>query len=679
MELSYQTIWGHQREVSPESANAIASSLLGTPIQIDEPEQVQQALSKSATSDTPAWARLKTLVESAASPLQSLAEVIQSAATPIECYIEWENSSITICPWNDRTIQQLATPGYHWLTLRTATQQARIRWILAPDQCYLPPSTQPLNGINCFLPSLRSYRNWGVGDLTDLIHFAQLLSARIPLDFIALNPLHAIHNRTPYNTSPYLPLSIFTHNFLYLDIEAIPDFKQSQLAKSIAESTEFQTRLTALRSCLFVDYEQTAKLKLFFLALLYRQFLKQSPQTLDQYKQKRGPWLINYCKYMALDRYFHRRNPDAWHWHHWPIEFQSPDSPECQALCLKLQRQINFYAYIEMRLEQQISTAHKQVQTLGYSIGLYHDLALATDRVGADYWAYQNLFAPGVRVGSPPDDFNENGQDWGFPALHPQRHSDSGYTYFIESIRCAARHGGAIRLDHVMRLARLYWIPDNVSARDGAYVRDRFEDLLRILALESSRGKFMVVGEDLGTVPEYFRKALHAFCILSYRLILFERNGEDFRPAKDFPVLAIASFTTHDLSTFDGWLTGADLKARFAIGHLSQSDYHQALQSRAVALNQLRHAFQISDKNSDANQFFSALCTFLNVTPSLMRLVNLEELCAEQEQQNLPGTTSEAPNWQRRSELLLENFLDDSTFAKRLNTWAASLKSKGLQ
>jgi len=549
----------------------------------------------------------------------------------------------------------------------------RIRWILAPDQCHFPALKHPANGINCFLPSLRSERNWGAGDLSDLRNFAMRLAERAPVDFIALNPLHAIHNRTPYNTSPYLPLSIFTHNLLYLDIEATPEFAHSGMARKIVQSAQFQQTLAKLRASEFVEYEQVAKLKTFFLLLLYREFKRGSYAELNQFRSSRGQWLENYCTYMAFDRYFHRRNPDAWHWQQWPAEYQTPGSKESQSLRNQLASQIDFYAFIEMRLEQQISTAHKYLLESGYSLGLYHDLALATDRVGADYWAYQDLFAPRVRVGSPPDDFNENGQDWGFPALHPQRQADSGYEYFIESIRCAARHGGTIRLDHVMRLARLYWIPDQMSARDGAYVRDHFEDLLRILALESQRNKFIVVGEDLGTVPDYFRRALDQFQILSYRLILFERSGDSFRPAVDYPRDAIASFTTHDLPTFDGWLTGVDLDARVNMGMLPASELTASRQARTKALTRLREAFHLSPEEANPQVFFAALCRFLSNTPSQLRLLNLEELTGESAQQNLPGTTSEAPNWRRRVSQPLESLFSEAGFRRRLQIYADSI------
>ncbi len=614
-------------------------------------------------------------MESVNAPLAQLKLQLlpQELAAPPTLQIEWENGSRSICPLGAASLPALVTAGYHWLTLKTSEREQRIRWILAPDQCHFPTLKEPANGINCFLPSLRSERNWGAGDLSDLRDFVRRLAEHAQPDFIALNPLHSIHNRTPYNTSPYLPLSIFTRNLLYLDIEATPEFAHSGIAKKMASTTQFQNQLAKLRASEFVEYEEVSRLKTFFLLLLYREFRRGSREELARYRISRGPWLENYCTYMAFDRHFHSRNAEVWHWQQWPSEYQSPASAESQSLRTRLARQIDFYAFVEMRLDQQLAATQEYLIESGYSLGLYHDLALATDRVGADYWAYQDLFAPRVRVGSPPDDFNENGQDWGFPALHPQRHADSGYEYFIESIRCAARHGGTIRLDHVMRLARLYWIPDQMSARDGAYVRDHFEDLLRILALESQRNKFIVVGEDLGTVPDYFRKALDEFHILSYRLILFERNGDCFRPALDYPRDAIASFTTHDLPTFDGWLTGIDLESRVNTGMLPASELTPSRQARTHALANLREVFHLSSEEANPQVFFAALCRFLANTPSQLRLLNLEELTGEHEQQNLPGTTSEAPNWRRRVGQPLEALFTEVGFRRRLEIYAASL------
>lgn len=670
LELTYESIWGSATKVSAASADAIAAALTGEGLKLSDANQIEDYLARQSALSDSTLCPQRTLVESVDKALGRLKLnlTVKEQANPILLTVNWENGSISSLALDALQWPLLATSGYHSARVETIERTATFEWILSPGSCYFPKVTAPLNGVNCFLPSIRSDRNWGCGDLTDLTQLARLLRIHAPVDFVALNPLHAIHNRVPYNTSPYLPLSIFTHNLIYLDIERVPEFKSCTLAQRVAESPAFQVRLRALRQGQLVDYEAVAKIKKFFLSLLYREFLKQGGRT------EATPWVTSYCIYQAFDDYFHRRDANCWHWHHWPAPYQRPDSPESLRLRDTLARAIDFYAYVEMRIEDQLGQVQQSFLDQGYPIGLYHDLALATDRVGADYWAYQSLFAPGVRVGSPPDDFNVNGQDWGFPALHPQRHADAGFRYFIQSIRCAAVHGGAVRFDHVMRLARLYWIPDGMSASEGAYVRDRFDDLLHVLALESQRGRFLVVGEDLGTVPNYFRKALTEFNILSYKLLLFERDGPRFRDAKDYPEQAIASFTTHDLPTFNGWLQGADLRARHDAGLLGSSALESSYAARRHDIDHLSVAFGLDTKQLNGDNQFEALCHFLASTPCRMRLLNLEELSAENEQQNLPGTTSEYPNWRRRFPVTLEALSQDATIMGRLGLWAISLK-----
>ncbi len=668
VELSYESIWGSATQVPLASAQAIASSIAGEAINLSSDFEIESWLARHADRATARLCAQSTLVEAADSPLRLLHLNLEAEelTAPIWLTVRWENGAISRATLDSPTWASLASSGYHQVQVQTVRRDDTFTWILHPSACYFPITAKPLNGINCFLPSLRSLRNWGSGDFTDLTNLAAILRQHAPVDFIALNPLHAIHNRTPYNTSPYLPLSIFARNLIYLDIERLPDFDKSPLAQRIASSSEFKAELDRLRQASLVNYETIARMKKFFLLLLYRAFRKSK-------RTAASAWVSNYCVYQAFDDYFHRRDPNCWHWGHWPEPYRRPASAESLALRAKLATRIDFYAFVEMQIADQLAAVQRSLIDLGYPIGLYHDLALATDRVGADYWAYQDLFAPGVRVGSPPDDFNQDGQDWGFPALHPQRHADSGFRYFVESIRCAAAGGGALRFDHVMRLARLYWIPDGMSASEGAYVRDHFKDLLGILALESHRGRFAVIGEDLGTVPGYFRQALSGFNVLSYKLLLFERDADGFRQAAVYPEQAIASFTTHDLPTFDGWLHGTDLEARLQAGGLPSSALETEFAKRRLDIATLSKTLKLDGRIVAGNELFEALCNFLASTPCRMRLLNLEELSGEKEQQNLPGTTSEHPNWQRRFPVALKSLSQNAFIRSRLNIWAASL------
>jgi 4-alpha-glucanotransferase len=331
-----------------------------------------------------------------------------------------------------------------------------------------------------------------------------------------------------------------------------------------------------------------------------------------------------------------------------------------------------FYQYLQWQIDIQLGRAQQRARTRHLSIGLYHDLALATDRFGSDLWAYRAFYVPGCRVGSPPDDFSPNGQDWAFPPPNADRHREDGYRLFAESIRKNCRHGGALRIDHVMRLFRLYWIPDGFDASHGAYVRQLSEDFVRILALESVRNQVVVVGEDLGTVEPAVRDALARFGILSYRLFYFEKNERgEFRRYEEYPRQALVSSTTHDLATLAGFWVGADIEARRRAGMIDERGYQSQIESRARDKQKMLDvlsetgllppdlARSAADYPELSAELHNAIVGFLALTPSELLAVNQEDLTKELEQQNLPGTTWQYPNWGRKMRLSVEQLRSD--------------------
>jgi len=320
-------------------------------------------------------------------------------------------------------------------------------------------------------------------------------------------------------------------------------------------------------------------------------------------------------------------------------------------------------------------------------IGLFHDLPLATDRYGFELWAHRPYYVDGCRVGAPPDDFAPKGQDWSFPPPNTEQHKAGGYRLFAQAIRHSARHGGALRIDHVMRLFRLYWIPDGFDATEGTYVRDNYEELLGVLALESVREKILIVGEDLGTVEPYMRDALRRFGILSYRLLYFERgeNGR-FRPPHEYPVQALVSSTTHDLPTLAGFWSGRDIELRAGLGLLDEEGSRRWQEGRREdkrkLVEALVHAGLLAGELSEAaaqsdeltGELHNAIAGFLVSTPSLLMTLNQEDLTKEAEQQNLPGTTEEYPNWRRKMRFSLEQLHESkeaSDFAAMFRHWLA--------
>jgi 4-alpha-glucanotransferase len=535
--------------------------------------------------------------------------------------------------------------------LRLGYHKLRFYWMAQPELEVLgeahfivcPPRAQMFQGraagAALSLYGLRSARNWGCGDLTDL-HAAIDVFARAGGEFIALNPLHAIANRQPYNTSPYLPQSSLFRNFIYIDVEKVPGY----LAEEWIDHA-----MVELREAEFVEYERVAKLKLAALGDAFSRFLEHGgAPEFDAYVTAEGRSLQDFAVYCALDEEMHRRNPDVWLWTDWPEEYHEPDSPAVEQFARDHRSRVLFFQFLQWQLDRQIAEAQAHARAQGMQIGLYHDLALATDRFGADLWAHRAFYVAGCRVGAPPDDFAPNGQDWGFPPPNREAHRADGYRLFAQSIRNSARHGGALRIDHVMRFFRLYWMPDSKTAAEGAYVRDYADDLLGVLALESHRNGFIVVGEDLGTVSGDVRHRLAEAGILGYRLLWFERNGDgSFRAPRDYSEQAAVSTTTHDLPTLAGFFTGRDIEARRAAGLIDDADHAKQWESRRREIENLHRAL-------DAAGFHDDPIAFVLSTPCSLAVINQEDLTGETDQQNLPASTWQYPNWRRKMKVAVE-------------------------
>jgi 4-alpha-glucanotransferase len=568
-------------------------------------------------------------------------------------------------------------PGYHEIAITIAGERSAFsRLIVCPPQTFQPEwlDDGKAAGIAISLYGLRSQRNWGCGDTTDLCTFIDWAVERTASSFVALNPLHAIPNREPYNTSPYLPNSIFYRNPLYLDVEAIADFAASERAAALIASPVIQREISTLRDTELVEYGRVYALKLRVLRLLFQSFLhtewRENTARAGQFKEyieREGLLLHRFAVHSALDQAIHKECPDVWNWTAWPQHYQDPVSEETAKFARKHWRSVLFYKYMQWQLDLQLEAAHRHALDRGMAIGLYHDLALATDRFGSDLWAHRDFYISGCRVGAPPDGFSPKGQDWGFPPPNSDRHDADGYCLFAESIRKNCRHGGALRIDHVMRFFRLYWIPDAMEATDGTYVRDRFEALLSILALESVRNRVVVIGEDLGTVPDEARAVLHQFGILSYRLLYFEQENGRFRAPQQYPRDALVSATTHDLPTLAGFWMGRDIDARRDAGLLPDDSAYAGMRAdrgreKQKLLDLLFELHLLPDwMPRDAGQIpeltgelHNAIVGFLASTPSKLLVLNQEDLLKQAEQQNLPGSTLEYPNWRRKMKCTVE-------------------------
>jgi 4-alpha-glucanotransferase len=546
--------------------------------------------------------------------------------------------------------------GYHDLRAGTCA----MRLIVTPDSAYRPPAGKHA-GLGVTLYGLRSRRNWGVGDFRDLRDLIDWAVSALHAQFIALNPLHALHNRAPYNVSPYLPNSIFFRNFLYLDVEAVEGY---ETVRDRFLDRQTLAEIERLRATEIVEYEKVAALKRRALELIF----EAHPPRDDCRKwiAAEGDLLRLYATYCALDEHLRAQDANLWVWPDWPESYRDPAGRAVREFGRDHEREILFHGWLQWLIDGQIAAVQKHARDSGMSIGLYHDLALATDRCGSDLWAHRPFFVNGARVGSPPDAFSPSGQDWSFPPPNEDRHRADGYRLYVESIRKTMRHGGALRIDHVMRLFRLYWIPEGQDATNGAYVKDRPEDLVRILALESVRNCAVVVGEDLGTVETEVRRTLADFGILSYRLLIFEREDGRFKLPDEYPAQALAATSTHDLPTVAGFWTGQDIEARLRGGTIDRAAYETQFGDRARdkqhlldALFRLRLLPEHYERNASripalTPELHYAIAGFLAGTRSALWLVNQEDITRETQQQNLPGTTAEYPNWSRKMRWTIE-------------------------
>jgi 4-alpha-glucanotransferase len=604
-----------------------------------EPEYYDIWGQKHVTSDETAAAILTSLGE----PAGDSTIVVRENADSIHVRIPHVGAVTLEIEWEDGGLEshevdageRIPLPklrlGYHRLRLRSKQEVfADVRFIVCPLRAL--PVTERMAGVALSLYGLRSSRNWGVGDFTDL-RAAIDVFAEAGVDFIALNPLHSIPNRQPYNTSPYLPQSSLYRNFIYLDVEALGAVAPPEVEQ--------------LRASEFVNYEAVAALKLSAMRELFARF--QGSPEFDRYVESEGELLQTFAVYCALDEEMHRRDPDVWLWTDWPVEFRCPRGKAAVDFPVAHGEIVVFFKFLQWHVDQQLSEAQAHAISKGMRIGLYHDLALATDRFGADLWANREFYATGARVGAPPDDFSPKGQDWSFPPPNRDVHRADGYELFTQSIRKNARHGGALRIDHVMRFFRLYWIPDGADATTGAYVRDYSDDLLGILVLESVRGNFVVIGEDLGTVTDEVRVKLSETGVLSYRVLWFSKHGDgSFMRPEEYAEHAAVSTTTHDLPTLAGFAAGRDIEVRLDAGLIDEAQYQQRVAERGHEIAKLTEALRSAGFDDDP-------IGFLLSTPCLLAIVNQEDLTSEVDQQNLPGTTSEHPNWKRKMKVAIED------------------------
>jgi (1->4)-alpha-D-glucan 1-alpha-D-glucosylmutase len=704
IEPDYYDIWGNAHKVSDDTRKALLSAMRGS---VEDEGSLERTLIERELRP---WRRgldpvlvVRETVSSIGIPLR-VSEV--DVGRPFEWTLREENGAVhsgRIVPAElERTERRdvdgrafvqclLVLPvrpplGYHLVDVRqvegASAFSAALRLIVTPEVCYTPVGLSGEGrvwGPAVQLYALRSRRNWGIGDFTDLETLVDWC-ADAGAGIVGVNPLHCLFPENPSHASPYSPSSRRFPNYLYLDVEAIGDFGECEEALDAVRSPSFQAKLVVLRDEEFVDYEGVAAAKRSILEMLWRNFqdhhLSVGSDRAAAFRRFQAEGEEDFARYgvfEALQEHFCRHEKSLWGWPVWPEEYQDPRSEAVAAFAVAHRDRVEFFQYVQWQAYLQLTRVGRRSMDAGLRVGLYQDLPVSVDSAGVSTWELQELYALGARVGAPPDDFNLRGQDWGLPPFIPERLFEGAYAPYIALLRWNMRDGGALRIDHVMGLMRLFWVPPGKTPVEGAYVHYPFEDLLGILALESQRNRCLVIGEDLGTVPDAVREALALLGVFSYKVSYFEKDSQgNFKAPGDYPEQALVAVSTHDLPTLSGYWKARDIAIRTELGlfpteALRESQIIARAEDRARLLLALdRDGLLPGGVDADSAsvpeitaEIAAAVHFYYARTPSKIFMIQFEDILGQIDQVNLPGTTDEYPNWRRKLPLDLESFRED--------------------
>jgi 4-alpha-glucanotransferase len=516
-------------------------------------------------------------------------------------------------------------------------------------------------GLWANLYSIRSGRNWGFGNFGDLLGLVRLAAAH-GAAFVGLNPLHALAHR-PGRSSPYTPESRLFRNPLYLDPEAIPELPRCPEAQERMTDPELLRRVAQRRRADHLDPPALAAELDRVLRPLHARFVRGDGADADArrrdfawFRTREGRALVDFATFQALAGFYEAKGRGR-DWRSWPPEYRCPDDPAVVSFRERHRDTVDFHAWLQFELDRQLGTAAEAAREAGLAIGLYTDLALGSDPGGADAWAFQDQLVFDASIGAPPDAFSRLGQDWGLPPLDPHALRRSAYAFFVRLLRAGFRHAGALRIDHAMGLERLFWIPRGRPPAEGAYVAYPRDEMLAIVARESRRHEALVIGEDLGTLPEGFSDALVERNILSSRVLLFEREETGaFRPASSYPRGCLVTANTHDLPTLAALEHEEDLELRRRVGQLPDDTALAEARAERTSLREALRARVEQDGYLDDGGLAVAVTRFLAATPASLLGISLDDLAGESEPINLPGVSPDRhPSWIRRMRVPLED------------------------
>ncbi len=653
--------WDWQGRHQPVPAETVSAVLAAMDLSAGTDDEARGALAEHHRRE---WRRMLPPCLVTRQGRQPTFPVHVAAGAPVDVWVDLESGGSRALPqtednsaareidgrWTGRARFEVPADlplGYHVLRARSGDDEASTTLVVTPPWLGFPERMGERRawGLATQLYSVRSAQSWGVGDLTDLTDLAVWAAAEQGAGYVLVNPLHAGEPVAPMEPSPYLPTSRRFANPIYLRVERIPEYADLGDDDRAAIAALRDRRRTDLDGVDAVDRDTAWTAKR---AALQRVHAVTRPAGRDvayaAYRAREGAGLRDYATWAAIAE---RHGPD---WHDWPAALQHPAAPAVAEFRAEHPDAIDFHCWLQWVLDEQLDAAQRAATGAGASVGVMHDLAVGVHPGGADAWSLQDVFARGVTVGAPPDAFNQNGQDWTQPPWRPDRLAEAGYAPFRDLVSTVLRHSGGVRVDHIIGLFRLWWVPQGRLPTAGTYVRYDHEALIGILALEAHRSGALVVGEDLGVVEPSARTYLRERGILGTSILWFEfehdAGGGPLRP-EWWREYCLASVTTHDLPPTAGYLAGEHVRLRHELGLLTRplaEELAADAAEREAWLDELRRRGALAE-GADVEATVAALHRYLTWTPSRLLCVSLTDAVGDRRTQNQPGTIDEYPNW----------------------------------
>jgi 4-alpha-glucanotransferase len=595
--------------------------------------------------------------------------------TPCEIHLE-DGSVLTLKLDAEATLPGLIPVGYQQVSIEGQTFTLAV----APERCYsvgdaVENPTPRAWGLSAQLYALRRAGDGGFGDTQALEDLARVAGER-GAEALAISPLHAMFASDGQRYSPYSPSSRLFLNSLYCAPGAILG---ERALRAAIDATGLADELRHLENLPLIDWPAAAEAKHRLLEALYDGFVQgEHPLHADfsSFRHAGGEALENHCRFEAIQEARAAKGEDL-DWRHWPEQWRNPRSMALAEFAEENAGRIGFFAFCQWLISRCLERAQAAARSGGMSIGLIADLAVGADGGGSQAWSRQDELLASLTVGAPPDILNRSGQGWGISAFSPEGLVRNGFRAFIEMLRANFAHAGGLRIDHVMGLQRLWVIPNGAPPADGAYLYYPVDDLLRLLTLESHRHQAIVLSEDLGTVPDGLREKLIARSMLGMRVLLFEQDNTHFKPILDWPDNALATTSTHDLPTLNGWWHGRDIDWNARLGLIDANTeiewrHHREREREGLRRTLSQDPQNFREESHETDQVLDASVRFLGHTRAPLVLLPLEDALGIEQQANLPGTIDTHPNWSRRLPGYSETLLDEPDAARRLELLACA-------